>query len=580
MDHILTGIIVIPGIATALLLAVISYLQYQLKEPAYRVWEITWASYLFYLVLLGFEITVLPSPLLLYAARVLLIAMVICLLASSKPVQRLQDNFLLSPGEMACGGVLLLWAGLFVQRRAGAEPVVVPFDYEIGLGAVLAFTAWRFYREGQRRDSMGYRMLAIASVFWSVLAFLRPFHDTLASFFSSLGHFLGPVPHLLLGISMIVVMFEFERRQVQENALALSALEIESDKIYSTAELGPAIEKLLDRVMRIARAKRAVICVRSQYRHILPSVQRGFSAQLLENLEQAGITEPICKAAYRRGGLAIVRDVAATGGPEWTEIVRGLFLQQGIQALTAVSLQARNHHLGALLLPHDPGSAFSPSQLRTLLALNMQIGLTLDNYVLMWESHRRTEEYELLTHIGQAISSRLDPDEVLRAIHKELGRLFDTDNFFVAFEEGDTLRVDFETVKGIIQPRHRRKFGEGLVDHVIRTGEPLLIQAGVDRTAQELRVSKLRRGQRCFLCVPLRRGSGTAGAIGVSSEKEFAFDERDLVVLQTAAGQVAVALENAMLFAEAQLRAQHLAVLNHISTRAISSQNAEEMLPE
>ena len=75
-------------------------------------------------------------------------------------------------------------------------------------------------------------------------------------------------------------------------------------------------------------------------------------------------------------------------------------------------------------------------------------------------------------------------------------------------------------------------------------------------------------------------GGKTAGCVGVSSDREFAFDERDLEVLQTAAGQVAIALENALLFAEAQLRAQHMAVLNHISTRAISSQNAEEMLPE
>lgn len=580
MDHILTGIIVIPGIATALLLLVVSYLQYQLREPAYRIWEIAWGSYLIYLVLLGFEVTVLPSALLLYAARIFLIGMVICLLASSKPVHELQEKFILSPAEIACAGILIPWAGLFVQRRAGAEPVVVPFDYELGLGAVLAFTAWRFYREGQRRESLGYRMLAISTAFWSVLAFIRPFHETLISFFSSLGHFLGPVPHLMLGISMIVVMFEFERRQVQENSLALSALEIEPDKIYSTEELQPAIEKLLERVMRIARSRRAIVCIRSQYRHILPSVQRGFSPQLLVHLEQEEVTEPLCKAAYRRGGLAIVRDVTAAGGPEWSDLAKGLMLQEGIQALTAVSLQARNHHLGALLLPHEPGRAFSASQLRTLLALNMQIGLTLDNYILMWESHRRTEEYELLTHIGQAISSRLDPDEVLRAIHKELGRLFDTSNFFVAFEDGDTLRVDFETVKGIIQPKYRRKFGEGFMDHVIRTGEPLLLQAGVDKKASQLGLIKLRRGQRCFLCVPLRRGGGTAGAIGVSSEKEFAFDERDLVVLQTAAGQVAVALENAMLFAEAQLRAQHLAVLNHISTRAISSQNAEEMLPE
>ncbi len=580
MDSLLTGIIIIPAIAGALFLLMIAYLQHQLREPAYRIWEVAWGSYLVYITLLGLEVTVLPSAVLLYIARAFLIGMVITLLVSSRPVQQLQDKIRLQKWEIVSAAVLLIWAAVFVKDRAGAQAVVVPFDYEIGLCVVLAVTAWRFYQEGTRRDSIGYRMLALATAFWSVLALIRPFHKTLEVYFASFGHVLGPVPHLILGISMVIVMFEFERRQVQENALALSVLEVEPNRLYNTEELEPAVTKLLDRVMRSARSERAIICIRSQYRHILPSVQQGFSRELLGHLEQEGITEPICKAAYRRGGLAVVRDIRVVDGLEWSEMVRNLLADQGISAMTAISLQARNHHLGALLIPHHPERSFNSVQLRTLLALNMQVGLTLDNYVLMWESQRRTEEYELLTHIGQAISSRLDPDEVLRAIHRELGRLFDTSNFFVAFEDGDNLRFDFETAKGIIQPKRKRRFGEGLTDHVIRTGEPLLLASGVDRKRAELGLSSRRRSIRCFLGVPLRMGGKTGGCVGVSSDREFAFDERDLEVLQTAAGQVAIALENALLFAEAQLRAQHMAVLNHISTRAISSQNAEEMLPE
>jgi diguanylate cyclase (GGDEF)-like protein len=580
MDSFLTGIIVIPAIAGALFLLVITYLQHQLREPAYRIWEAVWGSYLVYITLLGLEVTVLPSALVLYAARAFLIMMVIALLVSSRPVNELQERFRLKRWEIASAVVLLIWAGVFVQQRAGPHAVVVPFDYEVGLCIVLSMAAWRFYEQGMRRDSIGYRMLAFSTAFWALLALIRPFHKTLEVYFASFGHVLGPVPHLLLGISMVIVMFEFERRQVQENALALSTLEIEPNKLYTTEELEPALTKLLQHVMRMARTEKAIICVRPQYRHILPSVQQGFSQELLGHLEQEGITEPICKAAYRRGGLAVVSDIKSPEGPEWNDVVKNFLTEQGVKAITAVSLQARNHHIGALLIPHDPARCFTSAQLRTLLALNMQVGLTLDNYILMWESQRRTEEYELLTHIGQAISSRLDPDEVLRAIHRELGRLFDTSNFFVAFEDGESLRFDFETTKGIIQPKRRRRFGEGLTDHVIRTGEPLLIASGIDRKRAELGINLRRRNLRCFLGVPLRMGGKTSGAVGVSSDREFAFDERDLSVLQTAAGQVAIALENALLFAEAQLRAQHLAVLNHISTRAISSQNAEEMLPE
>ena len=46
----------------------------------------------------------------------------------------------------------------------------------------------------------------------------------------------------------------------------------------------------------------------------------------------------------------------------------------------------------------------------------MQLGLTLENYVVTHDAHRRTKEYVLLKAIGKAISSRLDHDEVLRTI--------------------------------------------------------------------------------------------------------------------------------------------------------------------
>ena len=63
-------------------------------------------------------------------------------------------------------------------------------------------------------------------------------------------------------------------------------------------------------------------------------------------------------------------------------------------------------------------------------------------------------------------------------------------------------------------------------------------------------------------------------------EREFVYEERDLKVMQTAAGQVAVAMENARLFSEEQRRARYLGFLNNVSRRAISSQDSVEMLRE
>jgi hypothetical protein len=112
---------------------------------------------------------------------------------------------------------------------------------------------------------------------------------------------------------MVIVMFEFERRQVQENAVALSALDIEPNRLYTAEELDPAVAKLLARVMRQARAPRALLCIRTQYRHILPSVQIGFSTEVLAHLEQAGMTEPICKAVGSRLSATLARRMDPRG---------------------------------------------------------------------------------------------------------------------------------------------------------------------------------------------------------------------------------------------------------------------------
>ena len=66
----------------------------------------------------------------------------------------------------------------------------------------------------------------------------------------------------------------------------------------------------------------------------------------------------------------------------------------------------------------------------------------------------------------------------------------------------------------------------------------------------------------------------------MNHDREYVFEHRDLEVMQTAAGQVSVAVENARLFAEEQRRSRHLAFLNNISKTAISSEDSEQMLAD
>ena len=86
---------------------------------------------------------------------------------------------------------------------------------------------------------------------------------------------------------------------------------------------------------------------------------------------------------------------------------------------------------------------------------------------------------------------------------------------------------------------------------------------------------------KCFCGAPILLGGKPAGTMAaMSTVREFVFEQRDLEVMQIAAGQVSVAVENARLFAEEQRRARQFAFLNNISKTAISSEDSEQMLAE
>jgi diguanylate cyclase (GGDEF)-like protein len=348
------------------------------------------------------------------------------------------------------------------------------------------------------------------------------------------------------------------------------------------------MQSFVDRLVAPLASRRGVILVSAQWRGMVPSVQKGFSAEFVEKLQRTQAGDYICELAYRRGGVVTFRNLAemeeplpALSGGRF-EAFKQTVVAEGITDLMAVSLQTREHNFGVLLFPHAERRMFGSSNLRLLIGLALQIALTLENYVVMHEAQRRTKEYELLTEIGQAVSSHLNQDEVLRTVQAELGQIFDTSDFYIAFLEEDKICFELEVENGQALPKRSRKVANGLSEYILRTGQPLLIQSDLEATRSKLGVDFIPpHPARCFCGVPILLGGRPAGVMAaLSTTREFLFQPRDLEVMQTAAGQLGVAIENARLFSEEQRRARHLAFLNNISKMAISSEDAEQMMAD
>lgn len=199
------------------------------------------------------------------------------------------------------------------------------------------------------------------------------------------------------------------------------------------------------------------------------------------------------------------------------------------------------------------------------------------------EQRRRAEEFELLAEIGSVVTSRLEPDAVLAAIYDGLQRVLDPSAFYVAFLDEAENRVYFEieTEGGQVLPKRKREVTRGFTEHIIRTGEPLLIKKDLERRRDAIQVVPVGRPAKCFCGVPVKINGRNAGVMAVLHyERENVYTERHQEILEVAARQLAVAMENARLFAQEQKRARHLAFVNNLSRTAISSQDADEMLAD
>lgn len=587
MNSMAASIVFIPGVVAVLLCLLFTYLYQQSRQAYFRAWQIAWTCYSIHYALDAFRYYYPPAPAAFFFSSLFSIAMAMCIFSSTR---LMRGSFRLRwyDGVLAFAGIAASCADLWSHLQSSATRLEQrPLSMEmIFMTAVLLYCSAVFYLHAHRKGSAAFTLLAVSLALWAVLKGSVQFSNPLVEMFDSVGHVLGPIPQMLLGIAMVMVLFENERNAVQENTLALSTLGVDARRLLSADDLLPNMQAALDRLAGALSARRAVIYISERWRSLLPSVERGFPAEFLEVLTTTGAGEYVCELAYRQGGLFMVHDLAQMTEPlpigsvgAFADFKRVLSAAD-IRHLTAVSLQTREHAFGVILFPHAERKAFGASGPRLMVGLALQLGLTLENYLITHDAHRRTQEYELLTQIGQAISSRLDQDEVLRTIHTELGQIFNTSDFYIAFQEGDEIRFELEVEDGQTRPKRSRKLENAFTEYVIRSGQPLLIRSDLEKTRARLGVTyRPEHPAKCLCAAPILLGNKPAGVmVAMSKEREFMFEQRDLEVLMTAAGQASVAVENARLFAEEQRRSRQLAFLNNISRTAISNDDPVHML--
>ncbi len=170
---------------------------------------------------------------------------------------------------------------------------------------------------------------------------------------------------------------------------------------------------------------------------------------------------------------------------------------------------------------------------------------------------KRAEQIETIHHIGMAITSGLDLQEVIWELYRQCKQVVQLDIFYVALYNASNEQLNFplflDQEKEVpIQPRSL-KAEPSLTGYIVQTRKTFY---SPDTTAPNAALPVqllIRRGgtsSRSFLGVPLIWRDQIIGILSVQSYQINAYTPEDIRLMETIATQAAGALEHAQLYAK------------------------------
>jgi diguanylate cyclase (GGDEF)-like protein len=199
---------------------------------------------------------------------------------------------------------------------------------------------------------------------------------------------------------------------------------------------------------------------------------------------------------------------------------------------------------------------------------------TLELTAEVQERQRSERLQATLFHIAELSNNAISLDSFYSAVHKIVGELLDSRNFYIAVlsEDGDELQFPYFVDEHEPKPQPR-KLGRGITEYVLRSGKPMLAdmthpetRAEIENLAVTGELAAVDPDSVCWLGVPLVCSDRISGVLAVQSYTNgVTYTARDQELLTFISYQIANGLERQR--AAAALKASYAVLEQRVTER-------------
>src|SRR5712671_2852458 len=255
--------------------------------------------------------------------------------------------------------------------------------------------------------------------------------------------------------------------------------------------------------------------------------------------------------------------------PDWSadtsfSRLKELLETRGVKLGSAICLPLTTAHrrLGTLAICSQDRNAYNSEDISFSQLLALGLALAIDDVLNLRQSRAARLELEhqnarlkLLLDLTNRISSNLDLSEVLRAISASIRQVMHCDGVGVTLPDSESGKfrlwaLDFPQSEGFAHEKSVVSPGVSSAK-AFKTLKPVILNhIEASDVGSEEYANIVGEGLKSICYIPLVNRGRALGILGLGRRQENAFSEDDAEFLSVAAGQIAIAVENALAYRE------------------------------
>jgi PAS domain S-box-containing protein len=377
-------------------------------------------------------------------------------------------------------------------------------------------------------------------------------------------------------------------QQTMSHVTDLSSLYEVGKAITSSLDIRDTLQIVVDETVNLTGAARTqIVLIDGQAGRVSHVAQHGFGDEFVLSL------------TYRQALQGLNGWVLSEKTPTLSSDIREDERMRDLSAEQIAGPNAQSMIVAPLLIKGEPIGTLSAVRMRTqepftereLGLLNMlagQAAVAIENAHFFEERKRQITELSILNQTGQALSSTLEPEDLMELIYSQVAQVMDAQNFFIALYDVEEGCIRFPLayehgvrqvglgVKATSEEWLPRASLEGLTGYIVETKQALWIPNQFSERVTELGIKFVGAPAKSWLGVPILSGDQVLGVIAVQSyEQVDVYDGEHLDLLMTIASQASAAIRNAQLFAKVNSMTDGLEGLVAERTEALAQTNEE-----